>query len=80
MSEKDIPKGERRYLIPGRTDVFEMGGKFFLFMGEWAGWEVCDRIHIFPDGSVSGLSGAFDPAAAVAVAGRILREGRCRTA
>ena len=77
MKESEIPKGERRYPIPGRKDIFEQDGKFFLFMGAWAGWQKADKIHIFPDGSVSALSGVLNKKAAVAVARGILKTGFC---
>lgn len=76
MKENEIPKGKRNYFIPGREDVFEQDGKYYIFMGTWAGWQVADKITVFPDGSVSALSGVLNEKAAVAAAGRILKEGR----
>lgn len=72
MKESEIPKGERRYPVPERKDVFEIDGKFYLYMGNWAGWVVADKIKILPNGSISALSGKLNEEAAVAAARRIL--------
>ena len=45
-------------------------------MGKFFGWEVADKIHIFPNGTVSALSGILNEAAIVSTAKRILKEGR----
>ena len=76
MKESEIPAGDRNYFISGRKDVFEQGGKFFLYLGKWAGWQIADKVQVFPNGSVSALSGVLNETAAVAAARRILKEGR----
>ncbi|MBR3610030.1 MAG: hypothetical protein IKL57_01010 [Oscillospiraceae bacterium] len=75
MKESEIPKGRRNYIIPGREDVFEQDGKFYLYMGKFAGWQEADRIRILPDGSISAISGVLDTERAIAAARKILREG-----
>ena len=76
MKENEIPAGERNYFLSGRTDVFEQDGKFYIFMGNFFGWEMADKIHIFPNGTVSALSGFLNEAAVSSAAKRILKEGR----
>ena len=76
MKESEIPAGERKYFLSGRTDVFELDGKFYIYMGKFFGWEVADKIHVFPNGTVSALSGILNEAAIVSTAKRILKEGR----
>ena len=76
MKESEIPAGERNYFISGRSDVFEQDGKFYIYLGKFFGWEAADKIHIFPNGTISALSGILNEAAAVAAARRILKEGR----
>lgn len=76
MLLSEIPEGRRNFLVPGREDVFEQDGKYFLFMGKWAGWQIADKIQILENGSISALSGTLNEAAARAAAGRILKEGR----
>lgn len=76
MKESEIPAGKRNYIVSGREDVFEQDGKYFLFMGKFFGWQIADKITVFPDGSVSALSGVLNEKAAVTAAGRILKEGR----
>lgn len=72
---EEIPEGERKYLFPDRKDVFETDGIFYIYMGRWAGWQTAEKIHIFPDGTVSALNGILDAGAAVLAARRILRTG-----
>ena len=74
MKENEIPEGIRNYFIPGREDVFEQDGKYSLYMGAWAGWQTAEKIHIFPNGSISALSGTLNTKAAIAAAERILKE------
>jgi hypothetical protein len=76
LKESEIPAGERNYFLSGRSDVFEQDGKFYIFMGKFFGWEEAEKIHIFPNGTVSALSGFLNEAAVVTTAGRILKEGR----
>lgn len=76
MKENEIPAGKRNYFIPGREDVFEQDGKFYIYMGKFFGWEEADKIHIFPNGTVAALSGILNEAAIVSAAKRILKEGR----
>lgn len=76
MKENEIPAGNRNYFIPGREDVFEQEGKYFLYLGKWAGWQIADKIQILPNGSISALSGLINTEAVLAVAGKILKEGR----
>lgn len=76
MKESEIPAGERNYFISGRSDVFEQDGKFYIYLGKFFGWEAADKIHIFPNGTISALSGILNETAAVAAARRILKEGR----
>jgi len=72
---EEIPQEERKFLIPGREDVFEADGKFFVFLGRWAGWQTADRIRISENGSVSAISGELLEERITAVAGRILSRG-----
>lgn len=76
MKESEIPAGNRNYFISGRSDVFEQDGKFYIYLGKFFGWEAADKIHIFPNGTISALSGILNETAAVAAARRILKEGR----
>lgn len=76
MKESEIPAGKRNYFISGRSDVFEQDGKFYIYLGKFFGWEAADKIHIFPNGTISALSGILNETAAVAAARRILKEGR----
>lgn len=76
MKENEIPAGNRNYFIPGREDVFEQDGKYFLYLGKWAGWQIADKIRILPNGSISALSGLLNTEAVLAAAGKILKEGR----
>lgn len=76
MKESEIPAGKRNYFISGREDVFEQDGKFYIYLGKFFGWEAADKIHIFPNGTISALSGILNETAAVAAARRILKEGR----
>jgi hypothetical protein len=76
LKENEIPAGERNYFISGREDVFEQDGKFYIYLGKFFGWEAADKIHIFPNGTISALSGILNETAAVAAARRILKEGR----
>lgn len=76
MKESEIPAGERNYFISGRSDVFEQDGKFYIYLGKFFGWEAADKIHIFPNGTISALSGILNETAVVAAARRILKEGR----
>ena len=76
MLETEIPAGNRKYFIPGREDVFEQDGKYYLFMGKWAGWQVADKIHVFSNGSISALSGTLNAEVAINAAKKILKEGR----
>lgn len=75
MKESEIPKGKRNYFIPGREDVFEQDGKYYLFMGKFAGWQEADEVHVLEGGSISAVSGSLDKERAVAAARKILREG-----
>ena len=75
MKENEIPKGKRNYFIPGREDVFEQDGKYYIFMGAWAGWQAADKLCVLPGGSISALSGTLDTEAVLAAAGRILKNG-----
>ena len=76
MKESEIPAGNRNYFISGRSDVFEQDGKFYIYLGKFFGWKAADKIHIFPNGTISALSGVLNETAAVAAARRILKEGR----
>lgn len=76
MKDSEIPAGNRNYFVPGRKDVFEQGGKYFLYLGKWAGWQIADKVQVFPNGSISALSGILNEVAAVSAAGKILKEGR----
>jgi hypothetical protein len=76
LKESEIPAGKRNYFISGREDVFEQDGKFYIYLGKFFGWEAADKIHIFPNGTISALSGILNETAAVAAARRILKEGR----
>lgn len=77
MTESEIPQRNRNYIIPGRTDIFEQDGKFFIYLGKWAGWQVADKVTIMPDGTVSGICGTLDVNAAASAACRILKGGLC---
>ena len=76
MKENEIPAGNRNYFISERQDVFEQDGKFYIFMGRFFGWKEADKIRVFPDGTISALSGILNEAAVLSTAGRILKEGR----
>ncbi len=76
MKESEIPAGKRKFVIPGREDVFEQDGKYYLYMGKFYEWQIADKICVLPNGTVSVLSGVLDAKAIVAAAGRILKEGR----
>lgn len=76
MKESEIPAGKRNYFISGREDVFEQDGKFYIYLGKFFGWEAADKIHIFPNGTISALSGILNETAAITAAKRILKEGR----
>ena len=76
MKESEIPAGKRNYFISGRSDVFEQDGKFYIYLGKWAGWQIADKVQVFPNGSISALSGVLNETAAVTAARRILKEGR----
>lgn len=76
MKESEIPTGKRNYFISGREDVFEQDGKFYIYLGKFFGWEAADKIHVFPNGTISALSGILNETAAITAAKRILKEGR----
>ena len=76
MKENEIPAGNRNYFISGREDVFEQDGKFYIYLGKFFGWEAADKIHVFPNGTISALSGILNETAAITAAKRILKEGR----
>lgn len=76
MKENEIPAGKRNYFISGREDVFEQDGKFYIYLGKFFGWEAADKIHVFPNGTISALSGILNETAAITAAKRILKEGR----
>ena len=74
MRENEIPQEGRNYFLDGREDVFEKDGKYYLFMGKWAGWQIAEKIFVYPNGSISALSGKLDEKAAVEAAAKILKE------
>lgn len=80
MRAEDIPEEERKYIIPGRKDVFKHGEKYWIYLGKWAGWREHDRIHITKEGNVVGVRGEVDREAAREAAERILAsvKGLCK--
>lgn len=75
MRAEDIPEEERKYIIPGRKDVFKHGEKYWIYLGKWAGWREHDRIHITPEGNIVGVIGEVDTEAVKAAAERIVTAG-----
>lgn len=75
MQIEDIPEAEREYIIPGQKNVFKYRGKYWIYLGKWAGWREHDRIYITPKGIVVGVIGEVNADAARAAAERIIAAG-----
>lgn len=72
MRAEDIPEEERTYIVPGNSEIFEHGGKYYMYMGKFAGWIEHDEFHITRDGNYAGVIGKVDVEAARAAAERIV--------